>query len=381
MQKIEFYKHNIGRKEYKKLKNTLKSIFLTTGPVTREFEEKFAKYLNVRNVVGVYSCTAGLFLSLKSIGIKEGDEVITTPFTFIATSNSILYCNAKPVFVDVEEKTGNIDVSKIEEKITDRTKAILPVHLYGVMCNIKRIKEIADKYNLKLIEDSAHCIEGEYEGIKPGNLSDVACFSFYATKNIASGEGGAVATNNNEIAEKIRILRLHGMDRSAEKRYTEKFVKYDVPVLGYKFNMFDIQASLLIPQLERIENIWKRKKIIYEYYTKKLADIEEIYVPEVPANIKHSFHLFTIRVPAEMRDFLVDFLQRNGVGVAINYTPVHLMKYYRERFGYKKGDFPVAEKIGETTVTLPFYPKLKFREIDYIINVLKKGIYTARQQL
>ncbi len=374
MQRIEFYRHNIGKKEYRKLKKTLKSIFLTTGPVTKEFENKLAEYLKVKNVIGVYSCTAALFLSLKALGIKEGDEVITTPLTFVATPNSILHCGAKPVFVDVEKETGNIDISKIENKITEKCRAILPVHLYGVMCNMERLKEIADRYNLKLIEDSAHCIEGEYNGIKPGNLSDAACFSFYTTKNITSGEGGAIATNNDEIAENLKILRLHGMDRSAEKRYTEKFVKYDVPVLGYKFNMFDIQAALLIPQLERIEKIWKQKEAIYDYYIKKLSEIDEIHIPYVDKNVKHSLHLFTIRVHPTIRDLLVDYLQQNGIGVAINYIPVHLMKYYRENFGFKIGDFPVAEEIGKTTITLPFYPKLKFSEIDYIVKVLKKGI-------
>jgi len=374
MKKIEFYKHNIGSKELRYLKKCLNSIFLTTGPLTKEFEEKFAKYLKVKRVVGVTSCTAGLFLILKALGIKEGDEVITTPFTFAATVNSILFCNAKPVLVDVNEGTGNIDINKIENYITERTKVILPVHLYGVMCDVKRLKEIGDKYNLKIVEDSAHCIEGEYEGIKAGQLSEAASFSFYATKNITSGEGGAVATNNEELADKIKVLRLHGMDKDAEKRYTEKFVKYDIKVLGYKFNMFDIQAALLIPQLERIEKIWKRKKIVYDYYVKKLSEVEEIKISACPENVKHSFHLFTIRVSPKIRDGLINYLQENKIGVAINYTPIHLLTFYSKNLGYKKGDFPVAEKIGESTITLPFYPKLKFSEIDYIVKKLKEGI-------
>lgn len=379
MRKIEFYRHNLGLKELRYIKKCLKSIFLTSGPLTKEFENKFAEYLKVRNVVGVTSCTAGLFLALKALNIKEGDEVITTPFTFAATLNSIIFCNAKPVLVDVEPKTGNIDINLIEKRITEKTKAILPVHLYGVMCNVKKIKEIADRYNLKVVEDSAHCVEGEYEGIKPAQLSDAAAFSFYATKNITSGEGGAVATNNNELAEKIRVLRLHGMDRDAEKRYTEKYVKYDIKVLGYKFNMFDIQAALLIPQLERIEKTWKRKKIVYDYYVKKISEIEEVKIPEVPKEVKHSLHLFTIWVSPKIRDALVDFLQKNGIGVAINYTPVHLLSYYKKNLGYKEGDFPIAEEIGNKTITLPFYPKLKFGEIDYIVKKIKEGIVKLNQ--
>ena len=265
MKKIEFYKHNIGREEIKEIKKVLNSLFLSTGPITNLFEEKFAQYIGVKKSVGVYSCTAGLFLLLKALGIKEGDEVITTPFTFVATSNSILYCNANPVFVDVDKKTGNIDLNKIEDKITEKTRAILPVHLYGVMVDIKKIKEISDKYNLRLIEDSAHNIEGNFNGIKAGTISDGASFSFYTTKNITSGEGGAIVTNNEEVADKIKILRLHGMDKSAADRYTKKFVQYDVPYLGYKFNMFDIQAALLLNQLKLIEKRWEIKNNLYNY--------------------------------------------------------------------------------------------------------------------
>ncbi len=380
MKRIEFYKHNINRSDYRNLKRTLKSIFLTTGPVTKRFENELADYLGVKNVVGVSSCTAGLFLSLKALGIKEGDEVITTPLTFVATANSILYCNARPVFVDVNEETGLIDIDKIEQKINENTKAIIPVHLYGFLCDMERISKIAQKHSLKVVEDSAHSVEGEIDGKKAGLYSDAASFSFYATKNITSGEGGAVATNNDEIADKIRVLRLHGMDKSAEKRYTEKFVKYDVPVLGYKFNLSDIQSALLINQLKRIDKVWVKKDNIYKYYIKRLSEIEEVNIPKKPDNVKSGYHIFTITVPSEMRDYLLNYLQEHNIGVAVNYTPVHLLKYYRERFGYKEGDFPVTEKIGKSTITLPFYAKLKFREVDYIVKMIKQGVYFYRHR-
>ncbi|MBN1897602.1 MAG: DegT/DnrJ/EryC1/StrS family aminotransferase [Spirochaetes bacterium] len=376
--KIEFFKHNIGKKEIARVNKALRSLFLTTGPETGRFEEKLSDYLGVRNSVGVYSCTSGLFLSLKALEIGEGDEVITTPFTFVATSNSALYCGAKIVFVDVEAESGNMDLSLLEHRITDRTKVIMPVHLYGNMCNIKTIKEIAGKAGLNIVEDSAHCIEGEFDGIKPGQLSDAACFSFYATKNITSGEGGAIAVNDDELADRLKVLRLHGMDKSALTRYTEQFAVYDVPVLGYKFNMFDIQAALLIPQLERIEKVWLKKRQIFEEYKKYLDNIEEIQFHSPAKNIKPAYHLLTIRVDPAIRDGLMDYLYRKGIGVALHYKPVHLMKYYRDTFGYKDGDFPVAEYLSRSSLTLPFYSKLKKKQIHYIIKTLKQGLFELK---
>ncbi len=374
MRKIEFYRHNISRKEIKAVNKVLRSLFLTTGPMTAEFEKRFAEYLKVKHVLGVTSATAGLFLLLKAYDIKKGDEVITTPLSFVATANTIVHCGGKPVFVDVEKDTGNLNLNLIEEKITDKTKAIMPVHLYGVMVDMNKLKVIADKYNLNVIEDSAHCIEGENNGIGPGQLSGGASFSFYTTKNITSGEGGAVAINNDEIAEKIRILRLHGMTLNAADRYTKKFIQYDVPYAGYKFNMFDIQAALLFNQLKEINNIWKKKKENYDYYCSRLKNIPEVNIPSIPDNTKHSLHLFTILVDPVKRDDIINHLQDRGIGTAVNFKPIHLMQYYRETFNYKEGMFPEAERIGASTISLPFYAKLKKKEINYIVEVLKQTL-------
>lgn len=372
MRKIEFFKHNIGRKEIKAVSKVLKSIFLTTGPRTEEFEKKISEYLHVKRAVGVTSATAGLFLLLKALDVKNGDEVITTPLSFVATANSILHCGAAPVFVDVDKNTGNINLDLIEQKITEKTKAILPVHLYGVMVDMKKLKTITDKYNLKIIEDSAHCIEGEVDGVKPGQLSDGAAFSFYTTKNITCGEGGAIATNIDELADKIKILRLHGMSLGAMDRYTEKFVQYDVPFPGYKYNMFDIQAALLINQIDRIDKFWKRKKELFDQYYDKLKVIQGISLPSVPENVKHSLHLFTIWVEPEKRNNIIMKLQEKGIGVAVNFKPIHLFRYYREKFAYKEGMYPEAERIGASTISLPFYARLKGKEIDYIVKTLKE---------
>ncbi len=374
MKKIEFYKHNVGPQEIRDLTKVLKSIFLTTGPFTKQFEEKLAQYLSVKKVLGVTSATAGLFLILKALDIKEGDEVITTPFSFVATTNSILYCKATPKFVDVDPATGNMDLKLIEQAITERTKAILPVHLYGLMVDMKRLKQIADKHHLKIVEDSAHNIEGERDGIKAGQLSDGAAFSFYATKNITSGEGGAIGLNKEELVDKIKILRLHGMSLDAADRYTKKFVQYDVPVVGYKYNMFDIQAALLMNQLKLIEKRWAIKKGLYNYYCEKLKNIEEIKIPSIPKNIKHSFHLFTILVDPKKRNHIINYLQEKGIGVAVHYRPIHLFSYYKNHFNLKEGMFPVAEKLGQSTISLPFYPKLKKREIDYVVKTMKEAL-------
>ncbi|RLJ04631.1 MAG: UDP-4-amino-4,6-dideoxy-N-acetyl-beta-L-altrosamine transaminase [Candidatus Aenigmatarchaeota archaeon] len=392
--KIEFFKHNIGEEEIKEVIKVLNSLFLTTGDVVDEFERKFASYLGCKHAIGVMSCTAALHLSLLAYDIGPEDEVITTPMTFIATATSILHAGATPVFVDVEPETGNIDVNKIEEFIKTkckfnskkhqlinslthkRVRAIMPVHLYGHMCDMKRIKEIADKYNLVIIEDAAHCIEGERDGIKPGQLGHTACFSFYATKNITCGEGGAIVTNDDKIAEKLRLLRLHGMTKSAAERYTKKYEHWDMELLGWKYNMDNIKAALLLNQLDLIEERWRRREEICKKYEEAFSNIDEIDFPKVLPGTKSARHLFTIWVNPKKRDEILWKLQDRGIGVAVNFRAIHLLKYFKETFGFKRGMFPVAEKIGDSTISLPTYPKLSDEEINYVIETLKQVITT-----
>lgn len=369
--KIEFYKHNIGEEEIKKVVEVLHSIFLTTGQVVYEFEDKFSHYLGCKHTIGVTSCTAALHLALLAYGIGPGDEVITTPISFIATANAILHVGANPVFVDVEPETGNINAELIEGAITKKTKAIIPVHLYGQLCDMKKLKEIANKHDLKIIEDCAHCIEGERDGVRPGQLSDAACFSFYATKNITSGEGGAISTNNSDIAEKVKRLRLHGMTKGAEERYAGKYQHWDMDILGWKYNMDNIQAALLLNQLERIEERWKRREEICRRYEEAFKNIDGLNFPKVLPNSQSARHLFSIWVDPNMRDKVMWSLQEKGIGVAVNFRPIHLMRFYRERFGYKENDFPVAESIGSRTISLPMYPRLKHEEQEYIIDTVK----------
>jgi len=349
----------------------MNSLFLTTGETVEEFERRFSQYLGLKYTVGVTSCTAALHLSLLAYGIGPGDEVITTPMTFIATANAVLYAGAKPVFVDVEPETGNINADLIEDAVTSRTKAILPVHLYGQMCDMRKIREIADKHHLAVIEDAAHAIEALRDGARPGQLSDAACFSFYATKNITSGEGGAVSTNNEEIAEKLKKLRLHGMSKGAAERYSKRYEHWDMEMLGWKYNMSNIQAALLLSQLGRIEQNWQRREDICRLYEEAFKKDSGVTCLKVLPNSKSARHLFTILVPPKRRDSIMGQLQERGIGVAVNFLAIHLLTFYRQVFGYKRGSFPIAEKIGDRTITLPLYPKLSNEEVQYVIKVVK----------
>lgn len=373
--KIEFFRHNISQKDIQNTIKALKSIFLSTGQATEDFEKALAKHLGCRSAVGVTSCTGAMHLSLEALGIGRGDEVITTPLSFVATAHAIIEAGAKPVFVDVEKETGNIDAGLIEQAITKRTKAILPVHLYGQMVDMKKISKIAKKHGLKIVEDAAHCLDGARDGVKPGQLSDTACFSLYATKSITCGEGGAVALNNEQLARLLKKTRLHGLERSAYDSYEKKFSYPDAAIFGWKYNMFDIQAAILMNQLQRIKQLWRRREAICRRYEKAFKGFPGIGLPKTAPGVTHGRHLFTIWVDPSRRDKIRETLKKKGVPTTVNYwPPIHLMTFYRKRYGYKPGDFPGAEEISKKTITLPLYPKLKDSEVDFIINSVKESV-------
>jgi UDP-4-amino-4-deoxy-L-arabinose-oxoglutarate aminotransferase len=372
--KVEFYKHPLGDDEIKSVAEVLHSTFLTSGPKTKEFEAKFGEYMRAKYCVGVTSWTMGGFIALKALELEDGDEVITTPMTFMATANIILEAGLTPVFVDVEPFTGNISCDAIEAAITPRTRAILPVHLYGQMCDMRRMSAIAKKHNLAIIEDCAHCVEGERDGVKPGELSDMAVFSFYATKNLACGEGGAITTNSEELQDKLLKLRLHGMNKSAADRYTARFKHYDMEVLGYKCNMFDIQAAILLPQLPRLGERLARREEICKKYEAGFADSENIGYPKVLPDSISGRHLFTIWVDAEIRDEVLSVLQDHGIGVAVNFRSINRLTYYKTHFDVPDGTFPNAERIGDSTITLPLYTLLTEEEIEYVIDTVKNVV-------
>ena len=375
--KVEFYKHNLDDDDIARLIAVCKGVFLTTGQQTGEFEDAFAAYFGARHAIGVTSCTAAIHLALLALGVGPGDEVITTPMTFAATANCILYTGATPVFVDVEPETGLIDPEAVARAITPRTKAVVPVHLYGLMANMRRLKAIADAAGVMLIEDCAHAIESERDGVRPAQLSHAACFSFYATKNITSGEGGAVVTNDEGVAQRIRVLRQHGMSASAADRYSGAYRHWDLEALGWKYNMTNLQAALLIGQLQRIDRLWAERERVAKRYEAAFAPVDGIAFPIVPDGARSARHLFTIWVDPARRDQVLADLQTQGIGVAVNYRAVHLLTYYRTRFGFSRGAFPEAERIGDATVTLPLYPRLADSEVDYVAATVTSVIAGA----
>ena len=365
--KVEFARHNIGSDEIESMVETLQGTFLTSGPKTKLFESEFAKYLGVKSSIGMTSWTTAAFLVLKAWGIGPGDEVIVPAMTFIASANIVLHCGANVVMVDVDRETGNIDLNAVARAITPRTKAIIPVHLYGQMIDLPAMRDLVAGKNIKILEDSAHCVEGTRDGYRPGQLSDAAAFSFYATKNLACGEGGAVATNDEQLISDLTLLRLHGMSKSAADRYTKRYSHYDMEALGYKANMSDIQAALLLPQLPKLEKYLQRREAICSAYEEAFR-AHNIEFPIVQPGVRSARHIFTIWAPRGRRDEWMSKLQDKELGVAVNFRPVHLYSFYRETFGYKEGDYPVAEEIGDRTITIPMYPRMTDTEVDYVID-------------
>ncbi|MGQ9921639.1 MAG: DegT/DnrJ/EryC1/StrS family aminotransferase [Desulfobacca sp.] len=372
--KVDFYRHQLGKKNLQRFARVLESIFLTTGQETALFEQKFAAYLGQKHALGLMSGTAALHVALLALGVGPGDEVITTPMTFVATALAIMHTGARPVFVDVEPDTGNLDVNRVAAALTPRTKAILPVHLYGQMVDMRALKTLAQEHHLFLIEDAAHCLEGERDGVRVGELADVACFSFYPTKSITCGEGGALTTNRDDLLELLKKLRLHGMSTHAEDRYTGRYRHYDVDVEGWKYNMPNLAAALLIDQLDEIEDRRRQRERLTLFYRDRLANLPGLELPTLLPGVKQGYHLFTIWVEPTHRDAILWGLQERGVGVAVNYRPCHLYSLFRERFGHTEGDFLHAERLGQRTISLPLYPGLREEEAEYVVDVVREVV-------
>lgn len=375
--KVDFYRHSLGAAEIASVSEAIQSVFLSAGPKTAQFEKEFAAYYGAKFAVAVTSWTMGNFIAMKALGIGPGDEVITTPMTFVATANTVLYCGATPVLVDVDPTTGNIDLAKMAAAITPRTKAILPIHLYGQMVDMQELMAIVGDRPIHVLEDCAHGVESVYNGIKPAQLSKAAVFSFYATKNLACGEGGAIVTNDEELYNKLMVYRLHGMNKSAADRYHGLYKHWDMELLGWKCNMNDVQAAMLIPQLPRLAGLLKRREEIARRYNEGFDGVPGLSRPAVLPNSTHARHLYTIWVDPEKRDAVLHGLQQRGLGVAVNFRAIHLLKYYQEELGYKRGMYPVAERIGDSTITIPFYPLLRDEEIDYVIEQVKDALAAA----
>lgn len=367
----------IGSEEIRAVADVLRSGWLTFGPKTLEFERIIKSYTGAKCAVAVNSCTAGLHLSLVALGIGEGDEVLTTPFTFISVANVIVHQKAKPIFVDIEKDTYNIDPQKIEGKITPKTKAIILTHYGGNSCEMDRIMAIARKNKLAVIEDCAHAIGSFYKGKHVGTFGDTGNFSFYATKNITTGEGGMVISNRKKVAERIAMLRLHGMDKDAWKRYSKGGNwYYCVKELGYKYNFTDLQAAIGLEQFKKLNKFNNLRRRYAYYLIRGLRELKEITLPQEKPYAKNSWHLFPVLINKEYsrinRNRFIEELAKWNIGTSVHFIPIHLQPFYQKRFGYKKGDFPIAEYIYDRIVSLPLYPKMKKEDLDYLIYVVKE---------
>lgn len=374
--KIEFFKHNLSSDDITSANRVIQSLFLTTGPMVEAFERRLAEYLRIEEAVGLTSCTGAIHLALLRHGIGAGDEVITTPMTFVATATAILQAGATPVFVDVCPKTGMILPETVRAALTEKTKAILPVHLYGRMADMRGFSRTAEEYNLILIEDAAHCIEGIREGLRPGELSQAACFSFYATKSMTCGEGGALVCRSAEDASWYRSARHHGISKNASYRYTKKYEHWDMETMGWKYNMDDIQAALLLRQIDRLDDYRQKRQALECLYRELLMEVEGLDFIEGPQKGEMSaHHLFTVLLPKNiLRDEVIEKMEENGIGCAVNYRALHTLTYFREKFGYRPEDFPIANEIGNRTISLPLYPKLTEEEVKIVSETLKKVI-------
>ncbi len=379
-----FHKPFISEDEVNEIVDTVRSGWLSMGPKTIRFENEFNKYIGSRKSVAVSSWTAAGHLALEAFGIKAGDEVIVPTMTFPATAEIVCYFGAKPVIIDVAEDTLNISLKEIEKAITPKTKAIIPVHYGGQPCDMDEIQELADHYNLKVLEDAAHSLPAIYKGKKVGTISDVTCFSFYATKTLSTGEGGMICTNNEEIAERTAIMRLHGINRDAWKRYSESGSwYYEVVAPGYKYNFTDLQASLGLPQLKKVDAMWESRKRISKMYTEALKDLDTIQLHTIKSDRESSWHLFPIRLNLNMlnknRAQIIDELRQKNIGVGVHFMPVHQHLFYSQTFNLNDDNFPVASSVFPRLLSLPIYPGMNDEHVNRVINVLTDILSKAKK--
>jgi dTDP-4-amino-4,6-dideoxygalactose transaminase len=373
---IPFHKPTIGEDEIRSVVETLQSGWLTTGSKVKRFEEDFARYVGSKHAVAVNSGTAALHLALDAVGIKEGDEVIVPTMTFTATAEVVLYFKAKPVLVDCQPDTFNLDPTQLEAAITSKTKAIIPVHMAGQACDMNEILSIARKYDLRVIEDAAHALPASYRGKTIGTVGDITCFSFYATKTITTGEGGMATTDNSEWAERMRMMSLHGISHDAWKRYTkEGSWYYEVVSPGFKYNLTDIAAAIGIEQLKKCSEFWEARQRIAIIYEKAFAGLGEIQIPTCRKDVQHAWHLFVIQLNPQhltiARNQFIEALREKGIGTSVHFIPLHLHPFYRESFGCKPEDFPNASVAFERIISLPIYPKMTEADVERVIEAVK----------
>lgn len=374
---MPYHQPLIGDEEISAVTETLRSGWLTKGPKTIEFEKKIADYTGARHAVAVSSCTAGMHLSLFAEGISSGDEVIVPTYTFAATANVVVHQGAKPVLVDVDPETFCISPGAMQDSISDKTKAVMPVHFAGGLCDMDPVMKIAGQHNLAVIEDAAHALGSKYKGRMVGTIGTSTCFSLYVTKNITTGEGGLVTTNSDELANKLRVASLHGMNADAWNRYSDKGSwYYEVVNAGFKYNMNDLQASIGNVQAGKIEQFQRARENIVKIYEEELGKMEHITLPRQQKNTRHSWHLYPILLLHEKlnidRSRFIEAMKAEKIGTSVHFIPLHLHPYYRDTYGYKKGDLPNAEHLFEHEISIPLYPKMTQEDVMDVAHAIKK---------
>jgi len=376
---LPFSKPEIGEEEIAEVVDTLRSGWLTTGNKTRQFENAFADYLGVQNALAVNSATAGLHLALEAIGVGPGDKVITTVYTFTATAEVIRYMGADPVFVDIDPVALNIDPQKLEEAIlqNENVKAIMPVHFAGLACDMASIKALARKYSLKIIEDAAHAFPAQYKGEWIGKIGDITVFSFYANKTMTTGEGGMVVTDNSEYAERIRVMRLHGISRDVFDRYqsTSPSWSYDVVAPGFKYNLTDIASSIGIHQLAKAEKFREARESISEKYTSGFSDLPLQLPAQSDGGDVHAWHLYVAQVNENNagidREKFINMLAERAIGTSVHFIPLHYQTYWKEKYSLQSEDFPIASSVFSKVVSLPLYAGMNDEQVDRVIDAVR----------
>lgn len=372
---LPFHVPLIEEDDMRAVREVMQSGWITTGPKAAQFEQEFAQYVGARHAIAVNSGTAALHVALEAIGISEGHEVIVPTLTFAATAEAVIYCKARPVLVDCEPEIFNIDPVQVERAITQQTRAIVPVHFAGHPCDMEPLLRTARANGLKVIEDAAHALPARYRGSMVGTMGDITCFSFYATKSITTGEGGMVTTDEDAWADRMRVMRLHGISKDAWKRYAaEGSWRYEILAPGFKYNLTDMQAALGLSQLSKCHAMWLRRSLLADRYTEALSTLDAFELPTARADVQHAWHLYAIRIcPGELtvqRDRVIEELKQRGIGTSVHFIPLHLHPYYRERWGYRRGEFPVAEDYFERCISLPLYPAMSDEDQARVIEAL-----------
>lgn len=372
---LPFALPDIDESERSQVLEVLDSGWLTTGAKTHAFEAEFAARVGAKHAIAVNSCTAAMHLALEAIGLERGDEVITTPYTFAASAEVIRYFDAQPVFVDVDPESLNMRPELLEGAITKRTRAIIPVHIAGLPCDMDCILDVARRHKLAVIEDAAHAFPSQYKGRMIGTLGDLTCFSFYATKTITTGEGGMICTDNDQWAERCRVMALHGISKDAWNRYTaEGSWYYEVVAPGFKYNMTDVASAIGLAQLGKAERMWERRREIAQRYNAAFGAHAALQIPFNREDCGHSWHLYILRITQAAlridRAAFIEALKQRNIGTSVHFIPLHVHPYYRDTYGYQPHDFPVAYEEYRRAISLPIYSKMSERDVADVIEAV-----------